>query len=310
MTTPTHIGAPASPFGAIGFDDWRSVVQLAKPRITMMVGLSGAAGVGLAQVLGYGNRVGGLRSTVAILGLALVISSANALNMLLERDSDAMMRRTRDRPLPAGRMTPAAALLAGAVMAVVGIPLMMVSGGVLPTALAAAALFLYVSVYTPMKRRSVWALHVGAIPGALPPLVGWTVATGSIDAPGVALFAVLFWWQLPHFIAIATFRRDDYMAAGIRVLPSRRSLRSTWTHTVWTTVGLVVSSLVLVGLGLDHLVFSLAAVGLGAWLTAAVLRGSHLQRYGDEADAWARKVFVATLVYWPLLLASMFLTLG
>src|SRR5262245_5371775 len=155
----------------------------------------------------------------ALGGVALIVAGANALNMYLERDVDALMARTKNRPLPSGRMEPSVALWFGIGCSAVAVPAITWLVNPLTGFLAALSLVLYVCAYTPLKRRSTAALLVGAVPGAMPPLLGWTAVTGSLDAPGLALFLTLYVWQLPHFIAISMFRAEDYARAGLKVVP-------------------------------------------------------------------------------------------
>src|SRR5438552_13144667 len=143
--------------------------------------------------------------------------------MYLERDTDALMARTMNRPLPAQRLEPMLALKLGVALAAVSVPLLTFAVGALPGLLASIALVSYVLLYTPMKRHSAAALLVGALPGAIPPLIGWTAATGRLDLPGVLLFAVMFLWQVPHFLAITLFRKDEYARAGL-VVQDRKSV--------------------------------------------------------------------------------------
>ncbi|HWE31266.1 MAG TPA: protoheme IX farnesyltransferase, partial [Polyangia bacterium] len=159
----------------------RDVIALGKPRITMMVLITTAAGIWLAP-----HPLATAPAVVTLIGVALVVAAANAFNMYLERDVDALMRRTRNRPLPSGRLGPEVALGFGMFCAVVGLPLVRATANPLTCALALASLVLYVFAYTPLKRRSPWALVVGAVPGAIPALLGWTASTGHVDAPGLA----------------------------------------------------------------------------------------------------------------------------
>src|SRR5262249_24541460 len=142
----------------------------------------------------------------ALLGTTLVVAGANALNMYLERDVDALMTRTRNRPLPSGRLPAEAALAFGVATSALAIPILTFAVNPLTGGLGAISLIIYVLAYTPLNRRSTSALLVGAVPGAMPPLMGWTAVTGQLDAAGIALFLILFVWQLPHFIAISLFR--------------------------------------------------------------------------------------------------------
>jgi heme o synthase len=281
--------------------------RLTKPRITVMVIVTALGGMWLAARMA-GAAIAWSQAVAALAGITLVVASASALNMYLEREADGLMERTRLRPLPAGRMAPRVALGFGAALGAVSLPVLFVSVNGLTALLAAISLVLYVLVYTPLKRVTPWALMIGAVPGAAPPLLGWTAATGRLDAAGIALFAVLFFWQLPHFLAIATFRRDEYTHAGIRVFPAVVGDTITRWGAVGFTLALVASSLALVALGLDGRVYVILAIALGAVFLAASARGLldlHGARASLEAIPWARSVFTVSLVYLPLLIAAM-----
>src|SRR5580692_10692883 len=194
----------------------RDLARLTKPRITLIVIATCAAGMAIAPV-----RIPALVALLALAGTTLIVASANVLNMWWERDTDGLMARTRNRPLPAGRLPPDVALVYGLALGASSIPMLMAVNA-LTAALGVLALATYVLAYTPLKRHTSLALLVGAIPGAMPPLMGWTSATGSLvaaSAPrmgGLLLFLLLFVWQLPHFIAIALFRAEDYARAGLK----------------------------------------------------------------------------------------------
>ena len=173
---------------------------------------TGAAGACLAP----GHPPAG-RLCLSLVGTALIVGSANALNMWWERDVDALMRRTRNRPLPAGRMSPDVAIIFGLALALIAAPMLFLVNA-MTGVLGLVALVTYVLVYTPLKRHTHLALLVGAVPGAMPPLLGWTTATGSIGLGGLLLFGVCFLWQLPHFAAITIFRAEDYARAGLQVV--------------------------------------------------------------------------------------------
>ena len=190
----------------------KDLLLLAKPRLSGLVVLTTAGGVALAP-----GRIGVGRAVVSIVGTAAVVGAANALNCWLERDVDARMRRTRDRPLPAGRVEPFVAFALGIAIPIFALPVLALVASPLTALLAFLALVVYVAVYTPMKRRSTLALFVGAVPGAIPPLMGWTAVTGRLDAGGLALFALLFAWQLPHFLAISIYLAEDYARGGLQV---------------------------------------------------------------------------------------------
>jgi len=237
----------------------------------------------------------------ALLGTWLVVAGANALNMVLERDTDALMRRTANRPLPAGRMSWRLALWFGVALSALSVPILAI--GVNPTTalLAVLANLVYVLGYTPLKRRTHWALQVGAVPGAIPPLLGWTAATGKIELGGAALFAILFAWQIAHFHAIALFRKADYARAGLVVLPNAEGEHAT-RHAIvrWAGV-LFVASLSLPALGVAHRPYAMAAALLGSlflMICALGLRPTATMKS-------ARSAFFASLFYLTLLLGAL-----
>ncbi|MEZ4440698.1 MAG: heme o synthase [Polyangiaceae bacterium] len=243
---------------------------------------------------------------MTLVGLCMVVGAANALNMYLERDSDALMARTKNRPLPAGRLQPVVALWLAWGLSVVALPLLAFVN--MPTALLAAWAFaLYAGFYTPFKRVTHHALLIGAVPGALPPLIGWTAVTGEIGLGGLLLFGVLFFWQVPHFLAIATLFADDYANAGLKVMPKTEPPRVVRVHALVHGVLLLVVSLGLVGsLG------PRGGLGLGYGLSALLLGGAFLAVIagdpGEEAEVtrrrrWARRVFFFSLIYLTALFA-------
>lgn len=278
----------------------RDLVALTKPRITFFVILTTAGGLWLAR--GREGTLDPIVALVAVLGTALVVSSANALNCWMERDLDAHMARTKNRPLPAGRLSATMALYFGLALGAISVPLLAVMVNPLTGLLAAIALVSYVWIYTPMKQRSPKALLVGSIPGAMPPLMGWTAATGHLEAPGLVLFGILFLWQLPHFLAISVFRQNEYAKAGIKVLPSVKGNATTKFHAIAYAGALVPVSLMLVPLGIAGSIY-LWVMGLGGVLFAALcvsgLRGTTVD------NRWARAVFIASIVYLPLLFGAL-----
>jgi protoheme IX farnesyltransferase len=275
----------------------RDVAALAKPRLATLVLCTTAGGLWLAP----GHR-DGLSAAVLLLGTALVVGAANALNNFLERDVDALMRRTRDRPLPAGRLEPWTAVAVGLGLPSVALPALAFYTNGLTATLAALALFTYVVIYTPMKRKSSLALFVGAVPGAIPPLMGWTAATGRLDAGGLALFALLYCWQLPHFLAISMYLKDDYARGGLRVFALVHGDRAARIWSAVTSLLLIPVSLLLLPLGLGGPLYAVAAALLGAGLAGYGLRG--LWQRG-AAQRWARNFFLLTLAYLTLLFAAL-----
>ena len=272
------------------------LVALVKPRIMVMALLTAAGATSLAP-----GAASGAVMLWLLVGTALIVGSANTLNMWLERDVDCLMARTKDRPLPRGRLEAQTALRFGAVQGALALPaLAMVN--VVTAALGLLALLLYVGVYTPMKQRSHWATWVGAVPGAMPALMGWTAATGRIDLDGLAVFGVLFFWQVPHFHAIAMYRQRDYDAAGLKTLPGSRGLAAARREIGIYLVVQVAVSLTLVPLGIAGWLYGVTAIVAGVLVLAQGLPGI---RSGNAR--WARNVFLASIIYLPILFAIMVL---
>ncbi len=292
MTTAT-VPARAVPSTPLGYA--RDVLLLAKPRLSGLVVLTNAGGLALAP-----GRIGVARAVVIVAGTAAVVGAANALNNYLERDVDALMRRTRDRPLPSGRVEPIVALALGLAVPVFALPLLALAANGLTALLAFVALVTYVAIYTPMKRRSTLALFVGAVPGAIPPLMGWTAVTGRLDAGGLALSALLFAWQLPHFLAISLYLVDDYARGGLKVFALVHGERATRRWIALTSLALIPVSLALLPLGVAGPAFGAAAAVLGVALAAYALAGLR-----GEGGRWARNFFLATLAYLTLVFTAL-----
>jgi protoheme IX farnesyltransferase len=280
----------------------RDFVTLAKPRITTSVVITAAAGLFLA------NRAGGLVEPITtttvlstLFGTALIVSGANTLNQYVEREVDKRMERTKNRPLPTGRLAPKHALWFGLAVSALAIPVLAIGANPLTALLAVVANLLYVLAYTPLKQHSQFALHVGAIPGAIPPLLGWTAGTNRIDAAGAVLFAFLFLWQIPHFIAIALFRKADYARAGIVVTPNvTGELASRHTIIRWI-FAVVASSFLLVPLGVAGHGYLIAATLLGAvWF----IWGCYGLREGTGVR-WAKSLFGISVLYQVLIYAAL-----
>ncbi len=272
------------------------MVRLAKPRITGMVIVTFLGGLWLAP-----GPIEHWRVLMTLIGTVLLVAGANAFNMIMERDLDPLMERTRDRPLPRGTVSPEVALVFAAALACASLPLLFLGGNLLTGLLGCLALGSYVGVYTPMKRRSGAALFVGALPGAIPPLMGWTTVTGHIDAPGLGLFAILFLWQIPHFLAIAIYRAKDYANAGFKVLPAAISERATRVTIVAFSVILVAATILLEPLRVAGLRYMIAATLLGA-----VLIGWAAAGFRREATrGWARSLFLFSIVYLTLLFVAL-----
>jgi protoheme IX farnesyltransferase len=288
-----------------GFGLLADLVRLTKPRITVMVIVTGLGGMWLSARTGAVAAIDWRLALWALSGLALVVSGAGALNMYWERDTDRLMARTANRPLPAGRMQPDVALWFGIALSAAALTMLAAKVNLLTAALAAFALLVYVLVYTPLKRVTTKSLVIGAVPGAMPPLLGWTAATNEIALPGLALFAVLFFWQLPHFIAIATFRESEFNRAGIKVLPTERGARTARVHALVYSALLLLSSLALVPLGVGGTVYMVNALALGAIFVIASATGlSRRALQPAHSVKWARSLFAVSLFYLPLLVAA------
>jgi protoheme IX farnesyltransferase len=219
--------------------------------------------------------------------------------MYLERDIDGKMARTRHRPLPAGRVRPGLVLWLGILQGLAGLLVLALGTNLLTALLAALALFVYVLVYTPMKQRSLHALWVGAVAGAMPPLLGWSAATGALSSAALALFGVLFVWQIPHFLAISLFRREEYRSAGLKVLPNERGERATrWVIFVGLLLQLLLT-LALPPLGLGGMAYTVGVAAFGSLMLGWSVDG--LVRPVD--DEWARRLFLLSVVFVPLLFA-------
>jgi heme o synthase len=274
----------------------RDLVALTKPRVTLLVLATSAVGMGVAP-----GVLGARRALWMLLGTWLCVASANALNCFIERDSDKHMRRTRNRPLPAGRLDPAVARAFGLVLGLVSLPVLALGTNFVTSVLGLVALICYVGVYTPMKRRSTWALIVGAVPGALPPLMGYAAVSGELGVKGVLLFALMFLWQIPHVIGLAAFRREDYVAAGIRVLPAVIGAERTRVHALSWALLLCAVSMLPYFIGWAGLPYVACALALGAWFVSSTLRTNAT----TDLSAWGRRVFLTSLFYLPLLFAAL-----
>ncbi len=273
------------------------LVALSKPRIVLMVMLTAAAGFWMASPTGQQTLL--LFNT--LLGTALVAAGTNALNQVAERDLDALMRRTRMRPLPAGRLSPTVAALFAWLAGVAGIGYLAVTVNLLTAALAAITLLSYVFVYTPLKRHSSASTLIGAIPGALPIVGGWTAATGSLAFAAWALFWIMFLWQLPHFLALGWLYREDYARARFKTLSSGDSDgRLTFVYASLYAAALVPVSLVptLLGITGGFYFFGAALLSTGFFIVS-----STAARHASAMNA--RRLFRSSLAYLPLLLLLM-----
>jgi protoheme IX farnesyltransferase len=268
-------------------------LELTKPRITVMVVFTSLVGFVMASP-------GPLELPLlaaALVGTALVASGAAVLNQVIERDTDALMLRTRQRPLAAGRVPLMEAVVFGAAVTGSGLALLLIGCGPLSGLVALATWSSYLFLYTPLKRRTPLATLVGAVPGALPPVIGWTAATRSLDPGAFILFAIVFLWQIPHFLAIAWLYRDDYARGGFPMLPVLdREGSFTARQAVVHSLALLLVSLAPVGAGMAGPVYLFGAFLLGVALTAFAVR---LLSARDLVAA--RGLFLASVLYLPAL---------
>ncbi|MEA2163565.1 MAG: heme o synthase [Thermoanaerobaculia bacterium] len=273
----------------------RDYLELSKSRIVMMVLITAAAGYFFAA-----PHVDWLLLVNMLLGTGLVAAGTNALNQYVERDHDAKMRRTRLRPLPDGRITPRAALAFSISISIIGTVYLGLAVNWLTAALGALTLITYIFIYTPLKRVSTICTLIGAIPGAIPPLMGWTAATGALGTGGWIVFAILFFWQLPHFMAISWMYRDDYARGGFAMLAVQDDDgRATARQAVLYSFALLTVSVLPPFFGLATFVYLFGAVVAGVAMTVA-----SFAFLADRTPRSARRLFMSSNIY---LIAAMLL---
>ena len=304
-SSQTGLLATPSAVWAARFSDF---AQLTKLRITFMVALTAFLGYAIAirthhGLVGIGTitATAGLSLWATLIGTSLSCMGAAALNQLVERDVDTLMPRTADRPLPAGRAAPAHALLLGVSLSMVGVAVLAAGANLLTAALSAFTILSYVFIYTPLKRVTSVSTIVGAVPGALPPVMGYAAATGRIETPAVLMFAIMFLWQLPHFLAIAWLYRDDYARASMPVLPVLDPTgASTFRQMLLGCAALLPLGLMPTITGVSgSLHFHGALIAGAAFLaSAALLIVTRSRRH-------ARLTFFVSLIYLPAVFALM-----
>jgi heme o synthase len=274
-------------------------LALVKPRVLTMVLVATLAGF-------YLGSTGPLDLRVAlglVIGTAMAAGGTFSLNQYMEREVDSRMKRTQSRPLPAGNLRPAEALWFGAVLTVAGLAYLYLTVNTSAAAVTAATAIIYLFAYTPLKRISSLSTAVGAIPGALPPVAGWAAVRGSIDAPAWVMFAIIYLWQLPHTLAIAQLYREDYIAAGIRLLGIEDAEgRGAAGQVVINTLALMAVAMLPTLMGFAGITYFVVALALGGLMLT-----SGFQFAAKPDAAGARRVMVASLIYLPALLLVMVL---
>ena len=277
----------------------RDLFELVKARLTLLVLLTTAVGFYLGAE-GPINRAALLHT---VLGTALAAAGAAALNQWWEHKLDALMQRTQLRPVPAGRMQPTEALGIGAALSIFGVTYLAIICNALSAALAAITIIIYIFAYTPLKLVSTFNTALGAVPGAIPPMIGWAAARGTLNAGAWMLFAILFLWQLPHFFAIAWMYRDDYARAGFQMISSddRTGERSASQSVFFCMLLFVVAGLPAF-LGIATILYLMAELILGAVFIAVAMRFLR-----TRAPLDARRLFFTSIIYLPLLLGALVL---
>ena len=282
----------------------KDLLSLTKPRLSSMVVITAGCGLLLAQ----STQVNDPHSTpftlwqgfLTILGTTLVVGAANAINCLMESDVDARMKRTENRPLVQGRLSPGTALGFGLSLFSLSILLLLVGSNMLTALLGALGFLTYVGIYTPLKRRSLIALFAGAVPGAIPPMMGWTAVTGRVEMGAWILFGILFFWQLPHFIAISIYRQAEYENAGLKTMPGSWGINAASQHMLVYSALLVGVSLLPYPMGLAGESYFVTTLALGILFTGLSLAG--ILKIKDLN--WSRAVFFGSLAYLPLVLGA------
>jgi len=294
----------------------RDLVELTKPGVTRMCALTAAGAAWLAlrsadspfaaETPADGWCSPGFAVAFAgVIGASIAVAGASALNMWLERGRDPLMSRTRARPLATRRLPARVGLAFAAGLCALALAVLWQFTNPLTTLLAAWAIVGYALVYTPLKYRTPLALVIGAVPGAAPPLLGWTAVTGGLEAGGLALFAILLVWQMPHFLAITLFRQADFARAGIRCVPVVRGEQVTRIQAILWSILLVPISLLPTVIGLTGWLYGGLALLLSLGFLASACTGLRDFPSPAEATRWARSFFFASLIYLPALIAAL-----
>jgi len=286
----TGADAVALPVGRSRSADF---VALAKPRLNLLVIASALAG----YVMAGGSAHNPVLLVAMLAGTAMVAGGASAFNQVIERVPDSLMRRTRTRPMPDGRLNSSEGLLFAAILSFAGLVLLAAGANLLSAAVALATLISYAAIYTPLKRRSSFSTVIGAIPGALPPVIGWAAATGTLSRGAWVLFGIVFLWQLPHFLAIAWIHREDYARAGFPMLPViEPDGRSTGRQAVVYAAALLPLSLAPTLIGMAGPVYFAGALVLTLGFLYLSIKFARSRAVAD-----ARRLFFGSIIYLPLL---------
>lgn len=282
------------------FEVISDLFSLTKPRLSSLVIFTSALGMVLAPgEINFWNAVIAIAATSGLVGGACVI------NCWMERDIDALMERTKNRPLPAGRLKPSSALTMGLALIIGCLTTLFFITNPLTAMLGLVATLTYVFLYTPMKKKTSWALFAGAIPGAIPPLMGWTAVTDSFGALGLVLFAILFIWQLPHFLSISMYHAKDYDKADFKIFPTQIGTRNTIHRIGIYTFILFLTSLIPYYMGSANSDYRNIIFLLGGGFFVFSLLGYQKKENSPELLQWARRYFYASLIYLPCVFVAM-----
>lgn len=281
--------------GKLRFESLFHYFSLTKPRLSSLVIFTSAMGLFLAP-----GSISLFNIFVSVISTSALVGGACVINCLMEKEIDALMERTKDRPLPSGKISSESALIFGVTLILLSLITLFVFINPLTAFLGLFAAFVYIALYTPLKRKTSWALFAGAIPGAIPPLMGWTSVTNSIDQMGLALFGLLFIWQLPHFLSISIYRVNDYNNAEIKTYPANIGFRATQHRIVFYTGLLSLISLAPYYLGVTTINYFTLILLMGLIFTFYSLRGYLLDVESSSFLIWARKYFYGSLIYLPV----------
>ncbi len=286
--------ATLNTFSKIRFDYLTDLFSLTKPRLSSLVIFTSALGMFLAP-----GEISILKGLISILATSGLVGGACVINCFMEKEIDSLMERTKDRPLPSGRVSSETALLLGISLITICLGTLFLLVNPLTGFLGLVATFTYISLYTPLKRKTSWALFAGAIPGAIPPLMGWTTVTNSFGTLGLVIFSILFIWQLPHFLSISIYHAEDYNNADIKTFPAYIGFRPTNHRIVIYTLILLIVSLLPSYYNSVTYQYKYFTLTLGGAFCIYSLFGYLYEEKSQAFRTWARRYFFGSLIYLP-----------
>jgi len=275
----------------------KALITLCKPKIVLMCLIVGLSGMILAS---RDIQASAMQMALAMIALLLDVAAANSLNMFLERNSDKKMERTKNRPLPSEKLNPMTALIFGSILGTLSLVILFFYVNNVTFVLGIIALITYVMVYTPLKYKTPYALYIGAVPGAMPVLMGYTAVSNQIDLIGFILFSVLFFWQIPHFLSIAIVRKNEYKAAGIKAFSLYLEEKYISIQMIIFSVFMMISSLLIGYAKIAGNIYLIMSSIIGLWFIFAIIQGVKNKDYKNMGSI----VYTRSIVYLPLLIAS------